>query len=140
VASAEAAAAELLTDVRASAAEALSWWQSGPAGNPAGIPSAEMPAVVPAEGGPAATSSASDQPPGEAAALARISPFVSRLAPAEPWVHTTGRTVAEATDAALAQLGVTEAGAEIEVVAKGSPWRPARVEIRARIRSAEDCA
>jgi hypothetical protein len=77
---------------------------------------------------------------GEAAAVVEISPLVSRPAPAELWVHTTGRTVADATENALYELGVTEAEAEIEVVAEESPWGHAWVEIRARIRGAEDCA
>jgi hypothetical protein len=73
--------------------------------------------------------------------LAKVSPLASRPAQIEPWVQATGRTVAEATESALAQLGVGETDAEIEVLSRGSRWIPGRVQVRARIRPAEgSCA
>ena len=41
------------------------------------------------------------------------------------WVETTGKTVEEAKDAALDQLGVDEQDAEFEV-ARGAPYRVVR--------------
>ncbi len=76
-----------------------------------------------------------DRAQAEASARAQISQLVSGLAPVELWVHTNGRTVEEATEAALDQLGVDEADAEIEVLAHGSRWLPGKVQIRARVRA-----
>jgi transposase-like protein len=72
----------------------------------------------------------------EALARAEIAQLVSRLKPVEVWVQMIGRTVAEAREAVLEQLGVDEADAEIEVLDNGSRWLPGRARVRARIRRA----
>lgn len=96
----------------------------------------EMPPDAPVE--PSASRRVTpDRTQQEAEARTRISEVISRLTPVELWVHTTGRTVAEATEAALEQLGVDEAQAEVEVLTRGSRWLPGRVQIRARVRAAQ---
>ena len=70
----------------------------------------------------------------EAAARAEIAQLVSHLAPVEVWVQATGRTLAEAREAVLVQLGVNEADAEIEVLSRGSRWLPGVARVRARVR------
>jgi DNA invertase Pin-like site-specific DNA recombinase len=75
---------------------------------------------------------------GEAAARAEIAALVSRLKPVEVWVQGCGRTLAEARQAALDQLGVPETDAEFEVLDKGSRWLPGRVRIQARIRAVKN--
>jgi hypothetical protein len=69
-----------------------------------------------------------------AVAQAELTELVSRLAPV--WAVAKGRTVAEAVANALAQLGVDEDEAEIEVISEGSRWGHRSVRIRARIRIA----
>lgn len=73
----------------------------------------------------------------EAAARAEIAHLVSRFEPVELWVHATGRTLAEASVAALEQLGVDESEAEFEVLSDRSRWIHGRVQLRARVRSEE---
>lgn len=52
------------------------------------------------------------------------------------WVETTGRTLAEAVDAALDQLGVHEDEADIEVLSEGKPGILGRIGARdARVRA-----
>jgi len=51
------------------------------------------------------------------------------------WVETTGRTVEEATEAALAALGVAVADAEIEVVAEAKMGLFGRLREEARVRA-----
>ena len=71
----------------------------------------------------------------EAEARAEIAQLVSRLTPVEVWVHMAGRTVAEARKAALDELGVNEADAEIQVLSKGSLLLPHGARVRARVTS-----
>ncbi len=51
------------------------------------------------------------------------------------WVETTGKTVEEATDLALDQLGVAKDEAEIEVVEEGKTGLFGRVRLEARVRA-----
>ncbi len=51
------------------------------------------------------------------------------------WVETTGRTIAEATADALAELGVTERDAEIVVLSEARPGLFGRVRSEARVRA-----
>lgn len=51
------------------------------------------------------------------------------------WVETTGRTVAEALDAALDQLGVDEQEAEVEVVDEPQKGLFGRLRVEARVRA-----
>jgi len=51
------------------------------------------------------------------------------------WVETTGRTVEEASDAALEQLGVAEEDAEIQVLAQPKPGLFGRLRGEARVRA-----
>jgi spoIIIJ-associated protein len=51
------------------------------------------------------------------------------------WVETTGRTIDEAKDAALDQLGVDEADAEFEVLADSKTGLFGRVKVEARVRA-----
>ncbi|MBK9179921.1 MAG: Jag N-terminal domain-containing protein [Acidimicrobiales bacterium] len=51
------------------------------------------------------------------------------------WVETTGRTIDEAKDAALDQLGVDEADAEFEVLAEPRPGLFGRMRGEARVRA-----
>ncbi|MGH2717844.1 MAG: Jag N-terminal domain-containing protein, partial [Actinomycetota bacterium] len=51
------------------------------------------------------------------------------------WVETTGRTVAEAKDAALDQLGVDDADAEFIVVAEPRAGLFGRMRGEARVRA-----
>lgn len=51
------------------------------------------------------------------------------------WVETTGKTVEEAVDAALDQLGVAEDDAEIEVIEEPKPGLFGRMRGEARIRA-----
>ncbi|MDQ1515844.1 MAG: Transposase, partial [Actinomycetota bacterium] len=105
------------------------------------VPSAEGPAVVQAEVAARVETEASapTEAEAEAAARAEIALMVARLVPVEVWVQMVGRTVAEARDAVLEQLGVDEAEAEIEVVSKGSRLLPGRARVRARLRLADAC-
>jgi spoIIIJ-associated protein len=51
------------------------------------------------------------------------------------WVETTGRTVAEALDAALDQLGVDEQEAEVEIVDEPQKGLFGRLRVEARVRA-----
>ena len=51
------------------------------------------------------------------------------------WVETTGRTVAEAKDAALDQLGVDEHDAEFEILAEPKSGLFGRLRAEARVRA-----
>lgn len=51
------------------------------------------------------------------------------------WVETTGKSVEEATEAALAELGVAEADAEVVVVSEAKPGLFGRVRTEARVRA-----
>ena len=51
------------------------------------------------------------------------------------WVETTGRSVAEAKDAALDELGVDEADAEFEVIAEAQTGLFGRLRSEARVRA-----
>lgn len=51
------------------------------------------------------------------------------------WVETTGRSVEEARDAALAELGIAEADAEVVVVSEAKPGLFGRVRSEARVRA-----
>jgi spoIIIJ-associated protein len=51
------------------------------------------------------------------------------------WVETTGRTVAEAIDAALDQLGVDEQEAEVEIVDEPQKGLFGRLRVEARVRA-----
>lgn len=51
------------------------------------------------------------------------------------WVETTGKTVEEATEAALAELGIAEADAEVVVVTEAKPGLFGRVRTEARVRA-----
>ena len=51
------------------------------------------------------------------------------------WVETTGRTVDEAKDAALDQLGVDETDAEFVIVAEPRPGLFGRMRGEARVRA-----
>ena len=98
---------------------------------------AEVPATAPAEVADGDDAGALSPDEAEAAARAEIAQLVSRLEPVELWVQVIGRTLEEARQSALEQLGVDAADAEIEVLAKGSRWLPGGVRIRARIRVTE---
>jgi SWI/SNF-related matrix-associated actin-dependent regulator 1 of chromatin subfamily A len=74
---------------------------------------------------------------GEDAARAEIAQLLSRLQPVALWVNGFGRSVADAREHALAQLGVDASEAEVEVLSNGPRWLPGRVRVRARIRAAE---
>jgi hypothetical protein len=132
VAAAEAAAAEAVARAEArarqaevAAEEALVLYETALA---EGQAVAEKEAV--AQGGPVVGTQAPE-------ALAKASPApdeVSRTGPPRLWVHATGRTLTEATQTVLDQLGVNEDSAEIEVLAHSSRWLPGGVHIRARVR------
>ena len=51
------------------------------------------------------------------------------------WVETTGKSVAEATEAALAELGVASSDAEVVVVSEPKPGLFGRVRAEARVRA-----
>jgi spoIIIJ-associated protein len=51
------------------------------------------------------------------------------------WVETTGRTVEDAKEAALDELGVDEADAEFEVVAEAQTGLFGRLRSEARVRA-----
>jgi len=121
VAAAYASAMDAVLRAEALAAEALA--QGRPAPNIV-IPQ------LPDPPGPPAAEAVED----EATARAQIAQLVSGFAPVELWVHTAGRTLAEARTSALEQLGVDEDQAEIEVLANRGRWLPGRVQIRARVR------
>lgn len=138
VARAEAAAAEAVAqaEARAAAAEASARGQAVQA-DAVPAPGTPTPAAVTPVGAVASlTPPTLDRSDAEARARAKIAEMVSRMAPVELWVHAMGRTLAEARQEALDQLGVDEDQAEIEVLAQGSRWIPGRVQIRARVRVA----
>jgi hypothetical protein len=140
VATTYASAMEAVIRAETLAVEALTQGQATPraAGSESDAPAASEvfeaePLASPFRGVPRPADRAEE----EAAALAQIAQLVSHLAPVELWVHTTGRTVEEATAHALEQLGVGAAEAEVEVLSRGSRWHPGRVQIRARVRVTE---
>jgi SWI/SNF-related matrix-associated actin-dependent regulator 1 of chromatin subfamily A len=140
VATAYASAMEAVVRVESLAAEALAQGQVAPKAlahpePPAAVVEPEV--VQVAKALRVSSRPAEDRAEDEAAARAEIAQLVSRLAPVELWVHTTGRTLAEARAAALEQLGVDEAQAEIEVLSDRSRWLPGRIQIRARVRVGE---
>lgn len=135
---AEAAAREEVTAAYAAAMEAVvRAVPTAATSQPEASLAVEAPEVAPAPRPFQLSSRAADRTETEAAARAEIAQLVSRLAPVELWVHTTGRTLDEARDAALEQLGVDGAQAEIEVLSNRSRWLPGRIHIRARVRVAE---
>ncbi|MEW6471672.1 MAG: Jag N-terminal domain-containing protein [Actinomycetota bacterium] len=120
VAQAEAAAAERVAQAEAAAASAMARAEAAAARAVSDV-------------GDAVEMETED----EAAARAEIAALLRRLEPVEVWVQAIGRTLAEARQAALDQLGVDESEAEFEVLEKGSRWLPGRVRVRARIRVPE---
>ncbi len=51
------------------------------------------------------------------------------------WVETTGKSVEEARDAALAELGIAESDAEVVIVSEAKPGLFGRVRAEARVRA-----
>jgi spoIIIJ-associated protein len=51
------------------------------------------------------------------------------------WVETTGKSIEEATEAALAELGIAESDAEVVIVAEPKPGLFGRVRSEARVRA-----
>ena len=141
VAAAYASAMDAVVRAESLAAEALAQGRTVPT---VVIAQSEVPFAVEApKAAPAhipfqVRSRAAGGPEDEAAARAEIAQLVARFAPVELWVHTTGRTLAEARAAALEQLGVDEGRAEIEVLFNRARWLPGRTQIRARVRIDED--